>query len=82
MAGSAKLGCSPKHVVGQRVQIMNGKEVKVRVIAPNVHGSGYFQNKAAFKASYEDEGLALWRDIERADEREVEANASRWKLHI
>lgn len=82
MAGSAKLGCAAKHVVGTREVIINGRSITVKVIAPDVHGTAYFANKARFIESYKDEEHLLQRDIERADEREVEANASRWKLHI
>lgn len=64
--------------VVSRETVVNGKVIMVKVIPEGHHGRGYFANKAAFKASYEDEALALQRDIIRAQDREIEAEAGRW----
>lgn len=71
-----------KSVIGTRIQIVNGKEVTVKILQEGHHGEGFFANKSKFIDSYKKEEAGLQRDIQRADDREVEANAPRWKLHL
>lgn len=66
--------------VVSRETIINGRVITIKVIPEGHHGQAFFANKSKFIDSYKKEEACLARDLQRADDREVEANASRWKL--
>lgn len=71
-----------KSVIGTREVIVNGRTTTIKVIAEGHHGQAFFANKSKFIDSYKKEEVGLQRDLQRADDREIEAAAPRWKLHL